>query len=63
MHNIIMMLMQDPPSPSLNINLSIMVDHFIIPVASKTSGSASSSTLDCECSELCDVPNVTRQTA
>ena len=29
--NVIMMLTQDPPSPSLNDNLSITVDHLIYP--------------------------------
>ena len=37
------MLTQDPPSPSLNDNLSITVDRLNIPVASKTSGSGRSS--------------------
>ena len=31
MLNVIMMLTQDPPSPSLNENLSIMVDRLIYP--------------------------------
>ena len=37
-------MLNDPPSPSLNDNLSITVDRLIyIPVANKTSGSARSS--------------------
>ena len=60
MLNVIMILTQDPPSPSLNDNLSITVDRLIyIPTASKKAVALAAVTVD---GDLCHTPNVTYQT-